>query len=73
MEGEATIREISNGIGIGYETVKKALQRMDKDIGRRPLGTNRNSGHKYFLSLGMSQENVPREKVIDIEDLDKLF
>jgi len=74
-EGEATIKEVSIGINVYHETVRKSLQRMyvAGDVNRRPLGTNRNSGHKYFLSHGMSHENVPREKVIDIEDLDKLF
>ncbi len=43
------------------------------EVNRRPLGKNRNSGYIYFLSHDMSHENVPREKVIDIEELPKLF
>jgi len=72
-DGEATISEISKGIEVNYDTVKKALYRLDGQVKSRTLGNNRNAGKKYFLSHDMSHENVPREKVIDIEDLPKLF
>ncbi|HEX3036114.1 MAG TPA: AAA family ATPase, partial [Thermodesulfobacteriota bacterium] len=71
-DGEASISQISQGIGESYDTVKKALQRLEeKDIVKSRLkGNNRKAGKIYSLSLEVSQESVPREKVNDINKLD---